>query len=299
MSQKEKLRHLLQTFVKSKSLFFFFSFVLSLLLIVGSTYAWITSADEYVNQTEANRRKLSARVDEDFSRVFEWQPGIKQTKRVRVKNDGEMPVLVRLKLEESFVSFEVDTTDNHREDANPINNVDGNGNLKVYGTPVLPAIDVKQTNTWVVGKTYEASADKHYKADYAIVDQTYLYGSRREDKPLSDIILGFSANSVIDDITQISGKTNYWFYENGYFYYSEVIDPGQQTTELLADVTLDTDYANQYKGALYKLVPEMDAHDTTEIFLSDWDIENSDAKKVYENNKKLPYMKTTNEGGAG
>ncbi|MBO1308558.1 hypothetical protein JZO70_20455, partial [Enterococcus sp. 669A] len=161
MSQKEKRRHLLQVFLKSKLLFACFSVVLSLLLVVGSTYAWITSADERINQSEANRRKLSARIDEEYSRVFGWAPGTTQTKKVRVKNDGETPALVRLKLEETFVSFEVDTTDNHRQDAAPENNVNGNANLKTYGTPSIPAIDVKQTDTWAVGNTYEVSTDKH------------------------------------------------------------------------------------------------------------------------------------------
>ncbi|MBO1305385.1 hypothetical protein JZO70_04395 [Enterococcus sp. 669A] len=299
MSQKEKRRHLLQVFLKSKVLFACFSVVLSLLLIVGSTYAWITSADERINQTETSRKKLSARIDEDFNRVFAWAPGTTQTKKVRVRNDGEIPALIRLKLEETFVSFEVDTTDNHRQDAAPENNVNGNANLKTYGTPSIPAIDVKQTDTWAVGNTYEVSTDKHYKANYALPTQTYLYGSTRDTKPLSDIVLNFTQDKVFDDITQIEEKSNYWFYEDGYFYYSEVIDPGEQTAELLASVTLKADYNNQYKGALYKLVPEMDAHDISKSFLTDWGILNSDAKKVYENNDRLPYVKTINEGGAG
>ncbi len=298
MNQKEKRRHLFRTFVRSKGLFACFSLVLSLLLIIGSTYAWITSDDERVNRSEATRKQLSARIDEDFDRVFHWAPGTTQTKSIRVKNDGEMPVLVRVKLEESFVSFEVDKTDNHREDVNPENNRHGNANLKVYDSPSsITPIDVKKIDTWTVGNTYEVSANKHYKATMTVRDQLYVYGSPRT-APLSEIVLNFTPNRVIDDSDAIGGKSEYWFYEDGYFYYSEILDPGEQTQALLASVTLGAKYSNEYKGALYKLVPEMDAHDISKTFVDDWAIDGKEVKKVYEGNSRLPYLQQ-NEGGTG
>lgn len=298
MSQKDKRRHLFKVFLRSKALFACFSIVLSLLLVVGSTYAWITSTDQRLNRTETSRRKLSARIDEDFSRVFKWAPGTTQKKSVRVRNDGEMPALVRLKLEESFVSFEVDTTDNHREDANPDNNINGNANLKSYPTPSAVSINDKDTDTWVKDNTYEINADKHYKADFAITNQLYLPDRTRE-APLSAIVIDFNSGKIIDDINEITGKKDYWYYQEGYFYYSEILEPGEETEPLMASVSLDAKYTNQYKGALYKLVPEMEAHDITKLFLTDWEIDGTDAEKVYKDNEKLPYMKTSSEGGAG
>ena len=265
MSQNKKLRHLLQTFVKSKALFACFSLFLSLLLIVGSTYAWITSSDERINQAERNSRKLSAVIEEDFTQVFHWAPGTKNEKKIRVKNDGETPAIVRVSLKEFFIAFETDKTDNHGAG-------DGNGNLKVYAAPSTTSVDVKKTDTWVAGNTYEVNANTYYKANHALLDKTYQYKGTR-DAPLPAFELAFQTSKVFDQSNPPpAGTSEYWYYEGGYFYYSEVMTPSQVTPNLLESVSLDPAYANQYKGALYKLVPEMDAHDVTRSLISDWGI---------------------------
>lgn len=265
MSQHEKVRHLFRTFVKSKSLFACFSLLLSLLLIVGSTYAWITSSDERINQTEKNSRKLSAVIEEDFTQVFHWSPGTEQEKNIRVRNTGETPAIVRVSLKEFFLGFETDVLDNHSTG-------NGNGNLKVYGQPSTTPVDIKNTATWVVGNTYGKNASTYYKANLALLDQCYTYNSTRTT-PLSEIVLNFQPGKVFDQATPPSaGDEDYWYYENGYFYYSEVLTPSEATVNLLDSVSLDPAYANQHKGALYKLVPEMDAHDVTQSLFTDWSI---------------------------
>lgn len=276
MNQREKLRHLFRVFYKSKSSFAFFSLLLSLLLVTGSTYAWITSNDERVNRTEANRRQLSAEIDGDLDMIRHFAPGTKKSKQIRVKNNGEVPAIVRLSLTESFISFETDVQDNH-SDGN------GNGDLTSYGMPVLPAIQLNDTSTWLVGKTYEMSADKHYKANHVLKDLPFVYRGNRPE-PLPAIQLNFSSGKVFDSDTQPVGTdSSYWYYENGFFYYSEVLKPGENTTDLLSSVTLNPAYLNKYKGAFYKLVPEMDAHDITNELLSDWGIESTDfAYSMYQ-----------------
>lgn len=265
MSQKEKLRHLFRIFVRSKSLFACFSLLLSVLLIVGSTYAWITSSDERINQAEKNTRKLSAVIEEDFTQVFHWAPGTTKKKNIRVKNDGETPAIVRLTLKEFFLGFETDVTDNHGEG-------NGNGNLKKYGSPSLTTVQAADTSTWVVGNTYERNASTFYKANLALLDQQYNYTGTRS-APLPAIELHFQAGRVFDQANPpSSGDEDYWYYEDGYFYYSETLSPGEVTESLLENISLSPAYANQYKGALYKLVPEMDAHDITQSLLSDWGI---------------------------
>ena len=298
MNQQEKRRHLFRVFLKSKALFAGFSIVLSLLLVLGSTYAWITSADERVNRAAANQRKLSARIVEDFQPVFHWAPGTTQTKAVRVKNDGETPVIVRLSLKEFLVAFEVDTTDNHVEDI-----LHGNANLKVYDMTSLPEenkLIAEKTDTWVVGNIYTASADDHYKATQVWSDQVYGYGATHS-LPLSAFQLNFQAK-VYDTPAEAAGQTDYWYYHDGYFYYSEVLkpkdtQPGETTINLLESVTLDAGYTNHYKGALYKLVPEMDAHDITESILDDWGIAGSQVEEMYK--EQLYYMNKATQGGGG
>ncbi|MGG5329422.1 BsaA family SipW-dependent biofilm matrix protein [Enterococcus sp. AZ163] len=265
MSQKEKLRHLFRIFVRSKSLFACFSLLLSLLLVVGSTYAWITSSDERINQAEKNTRRLSAVIEEDFTEVFHWAPGTEQEKNIRVKNNGEFPAIVRVSLKEFFLGFETDVTDNHGIG-------DGNGNLKIYGQSSTTPVDVKNTSTWVIGNTYGRNATTYYKANLALLDQSYAYKGTRT-KPLPAIVLNFQAGKVFDQIAPPSAsEKDYWYYEDGYFYYSETLPPNDVTENLLDSVSLDAAYANRYKGALYKLVPEMDAHDQSQSLFSDWGI---------------------------
>ncbi|MEO1769963.1 BsaA family SipW-dependent biofilm matrix protein [Candidatus Enterococcus ferrettii] len=283
MNQKEKRKHLFQTFVRSKGLFACFSLVLSLLLIVGSTYAWITSADERVNRTDANQRKLSAMVEEDFTQVFHWSPGISKKKEIRVTNIGEVPSIVRLSLHEFFVSFETNVADNHRE--NPAVEV-GNGNLVIYpATSVLPnnTIKVKDTTTWKVNNYYGVSANKYYKANQAICNSlddhslAYVYNDAGRTMPLKAMELNFQTTKLFDQTNKpTAGDTSYWYYENGYFYYSEILQPNESTEDLLKSVRLNPAYTNQYKGALYKLVPLMDAHDITKSLISDWGINSTD-----------------------
>lgn len=276
MSSYEKLRHLLRVFYKSKGIFAFFSLLLSLLLVMGSTYAWITSNDERVNRTEANKKQLSAKIDGDLDMVRHFAPGTKESKEIRVTNNGEVPAIVRLSLTESFVSFETDVTDNHG-----VGN--GNGGLTSYGTPILPAISLNDTSTWIVGKTYEISANKHYKANHVLKDLPYIYQGTRPE-PMPAIQLDFTNGKVFDSSTQPSGTDSaYWYYENGFFYYSEVLEAGESSTNLLTSVTLNAAYLNRYKGAFYKLVPEMDAHDITKELFSDWGISSTDfAYSMYQ-----------------
>lgn len=274
MSQKDKRRHLFKVFVKSKALFACFSIALSLLLVVGSTYAWITSSDERINRNEGNYRRVSAIIIEDFNRVFQWAPGTTKEKNIRVKNTGELPTIVRVSLTEFFVGFETDVTDNHGGIG------DGNGNLKAYGVPTT-AIKVNDTSTWKKGNTYEQSATKFYKADKVLTNQKIVYNGTRA-QPLPSIALTYQAGKVFDS-TVPPGTTKYWYYEKGYFYYSEVLKPGEETENLLDSVSLSAEYANQYKGALYKLVPEMEAHDLTKSLLDDWGLVSTDyAYSLYQ-----------------
>lgn len=275
MSQKDKRRHLFRTFVKSKALFACFSILLSALLVVGSTYAWITSGDERVNRNERNHRSLSAIITGDFNQVFHWSPGTKKDKNIQVKNTGEMPAIVRVSITEFFVDFETDVTDNHGMG-------NGNGNLKKYPM-VTTALIPNDTSTWAQGNTYEKSASIYYKANKPLLNQKLVYkGSRAE--PLPAIALNFNTGKVFDTNLP-SGEVGYWYYEKGYFYYSEVLKPGDVTANLLDSISLSEAYANKHKGAFYKLVPEMDAHDLTKSVLTDWNILPTDKAYTMYNNK--------------
>ncbi len=260
-----KGKKLLYVFYRSKISFALLSLLLSLLLVIGSTYAWYTDSDERINRVAGAEDKLAAEIVEDFNQVYAWAPGTTREKKVRVKNVGKVPTIVRISLKEHFLDFETDKTDNHGDG-------NGNGDLTVYGIPSTTAVDVENTATWKKGNTYSAGTNIHYKADHALLNQDYPYKGTRT-APLPAFQLNFKSGSVFDpQALPAASDKNYWYYEDGYFYYSEILQPNQSTTDLLESVTLAPEYANQYKGALYKLVPQMDAHDISKVLIHDWSI---------------------------
>ncbi|MEO1772686.1 BsaA family SipW-dependent biofilm matrix protein [Candidatus Enterococcus ferrettii] len=257
---------------RSKFSLAFFSLFLSFILIIGTTYAWYTESDERINRIESHNQHLSAKIEENFQTVDQWSPGTTKRKEIRVKNDGEVAAIVRLSLKEYFLYFEVDTTDNHREE---ISRYNGNGNLTVYGQPTN-AIDVSKVATWKKGNTYELSASIYYKAKEDVLERDYVHGQNRT-LPLKAIELNFHPNKIFEDHSKIPpNESRYWYYEKGFFYYSEALKPGEITTNLLDSVSLSTVYGNPYKGALYKLVPKMDAHHVTHSLISDWELKPTD-----------------------
>lgn len=261
-----KGKKLIYIFYHSKLSFALLSFLLSLVLVIGSTYAWYTDSDERINRVKGVEDKLAAVIEEDFNQVIDWAPGTTKTKAVRVTNVGEVPAIVRISFKEHFLSFETDKTDNHNEG-------NGNGNLKIYSLPSMTSVNVDDTDTWVVNNTYMVGTDTYYKANFALLDQAFPYKGTRTE-PLPAIQLNFKAGSVFDSQDPPSGvSTDYWYYEAGYFYYSEILQPNDTTSNLLESVMLLPEYENQYKGALYKLVPQMDAHDISKVLISDWSID--------------------------
>lgn len=247
--------------------FGFFALVFSCLLVLGSTYAWFVSADSITNKFEGTR--LDAAIVEVFTPNLEWKSGTDTTKEIRVTNTGPTPELVRISLYEYFLAFQVDTADKT-----------GNGNLVTTKSPVIPSVDAKKVATWEpavsAGGTYTYNG-QHVVAEEAIVpdaknnSESYHYGDpAREKSPVHYVTLNFSSHFY--ETAPAPGTTKYWLYEDGYFYYSEVLQPGQVSEALLDSVTLSSSLPNKYKGALYQLNPYMDAHDLTKGLLKSWNV---------------------------
>ncbi|GGD02997.1 BsaA family SipW-dependent biofilm matrix protein [Enterococcus wangshanyuanii] len=263
----------------SRRMKFFITFAMFCFVILGSTYAWFISVDSKENRFEGTR--LLAEITEVFTPQSNWQPGEETSKIVSVTNTGETPALVRISLYEFLLTFQVDMTDRV-----------GNGNLKESNTIVDPRVDVNDTDTWKLasndGGTYTKDG-KHYLASAAIVSDpkngTDMYeynSSTRPDTPLKFLSMNFS--SAFKETAPSDGMRKYWLYENGYFYYSEVLQPGEESEPLINSVTLSSLLPNKYKSSLYKLKVFMDAHDTTSVLFSSWGVENnSDVYKMLEN----------------
>ncbi|MGX7264898.1 BsaA family SipW-dependent biofilm matrix protein [Enterococcus crotali] len=246
------------------------TFLFSGLMVLGSTYAWFVSEDSEVNHFVGSR--LAAEIVEEFEPEFEWQPGVDTKKVIQVKNTGNLPAFVRISLYEYLLTFKIDTTDQT-----------GNGNLATSSKEVLPTVDPKDTGSWQAaadaGGTYLREG-KHVIAEKAIVPNvltgTEMYkfkDSGRDKTELRWFQLNFPDN--VYTTAPVKGTKDYWLYKDGYFYYSELLQPSEVSALVLKSVRLSSNAPNKFKGALYQLNPLMDAHDATKGLLSTWNIGNS------------------------
>lgn len=237
----------------------------SSLMVLGSTYAWFTSKDEKENKFVGTR--LAAEIEEDFEANYQWQPGLTTQKVVQVKNTGSVPALIRVAFYEYLLLFEIDVSDQT-----------GNGNLKLSASEVTPSVESKKIETWEpaaqAGGTYKYD-EKFYIAKEAIVpdrstgtEMFKFQDAGRESGSFKWFDLDIPGH--VYTTTPPAGTTNYWLYSDGYFYYSELVDPGQSTEPVLNSVSLNASAPNKYKGALYQINPVMDAHDATDVVLDTW-----------------------------
>lgn len=265
MSRGKKI---LKTINQTKPFLAVFSVFLSLLLVVGSTYAWITYSDEKINSSKPNTKKLSATIDEVFTPNLQWVPGKKTTKKLSVENNGQIPAIVRISLYEYFAQFELDMTDGK-----------GNGSPKIAANSSGTDIKIEAVSSWQKGRTYKIGPNKYYTASEVHKGNTknpktaYVYKGERPVEGLKYLTIQFNDHEIYDEQNKpAAGIKNYWYYSDGYFYYSDVLQPKEKTKQLIQSVTLDKDIPNTYKSSLYQLIPVMDAHDITKSLLGDWKI---------------------------
>lgn len=266
-----KGKRLFKTINQTKPFLAIFSIILSLLLVVGSTYSWITYSDEKINPSKPNTKRLSAVIDETFTPNLQWIPGSMIEKKLSVRNDGQIPAIVRISLYECLTQFELDM-----EDAT------ANGNPKILSNSSGSDIKMEDISTWAKGSTYKLASGKYYKAsevykaDKKNPNTAYVYKGDRVVEGLKYLTIQFNESDIYDiDNKPTSGIRNYWYYSSGYFYYSEVLQPKEQTKLLIQNVLLDKKLPNKYKGSLYQLIPVMDAHDITKSLMKDWNITSS------------------------
>lgn len=264
---KNKRRKKKQAKVNTKLIIAGCTFLFSGLMVLGSTYAWFVSEDSKVNHFVGTR--LSAEIVEVFDPEFEWQPGLTTTKIIQVKNTGNIPAFVRISLYEYLLTFKIDTTDQT-----------GNGNLAISPKEVSSTVDRQNTESWQpatkAGGTY-LHEGKNLIAEKAIVPSlltgTDMYTFKENGREKTDLRwfqLTFSDN--VYNASPKVGTKEYWLYKDGYFYYSELLQPSEISTAVMKNVRLSSNAPNKFKGALYQLNPIMDAHDSTKGLLSTWNI---------------------------
>ena len=271
-----KKKKLLLLISQNKPLFFIFSIVFSVLIVIGSTYSWITYSDEKINQVKTNQKRFSATINETFKTNLAWIPGQTTEKKLKIKNDGEVPEIVRVSLFEYAARFTVD-----------MNDTTGNANIKISPTSSGKDMTFEDVATWKKGSTYKISNGKYCTTEAVILsDKTNIntatvYKGERKDI-LKYLTIQFNDKKIYNKTTN-KLNSNYWYYDSGYFYYSDVLQPNEETEPLIQSVTIDGSLPNTYKGSFYQLNPVMDAHDITTSLLEDWKIaSNLEVKKIYE-----------------
>ncbi|MBP1042331.1 hypothetical protein I6N95_15025 [Vagococcus sp. BWB3-3] len=252
----------------TNGLFLFFSIILSGLLIVRATYAWETYSSERENQFGS--ADFSVVLRENFVPNDKWEPGRQTVKEVYVANEGQYPAFVRLKAEEFLLNFEMDIEGQ--------GGAEGTGNAKVYDTTTpTPKIDQADVTTWQKGEYYEKSQTSDrlkglstVPAAISITGNGLIYEKDKAARAASDLrYLTLNFGEVIDYTPTLTSQ--YWRYGNdGYFYYSERLEPGEVTTHFLKSASLSTSTPNRLKESLYKLSIRMDGDLAITTSLSEW-----------------------------
>ncbi|MGY3777782.1 BsaA family SipW-dependent biofilm matrix protein [Isobaculum melis] len=250
-------------------LLFFFTLTFSIVLVVGSTYSWLVTEDNIENHFTAGY--LSVRIQELFKDKKDWQPGLSVKKDIRVENTSNVPAIVRVSFDEHMLSFEIDTTDGVGK---------GNGNLlRQAGNPPV-TIKEDDVATWKKGETFsygqlKLKSKEVEKGPYLLKDP-----ARANTKLLKYMNLKFG---VLKDwpIPPADINKAFWVYEDGYFYYSQFVEPGKATEILLADLELSADSPNALKATLYDLGINLEAVSATEGALDTWGLSQT-TSKVYE-----------------
>ncbi len=93
-----KRKIIIHTFF-GKSTMLAFALLYALLITIGSTFSWVTSSAQKVNEF-SGEMGLKAVIVEDFEQQINWQPGTDITKTVSVYNDGKSEGFVRISFEE-------------------------------------------------------------------------------------------------------------------------------------------------------------------------------------------------------
>lgn len=246
---------------------------LACLLVVGSTFAWKSWVEWKENHFQGDSSLLTPMVKV----VGETSPvrlnhNKGTSRKISVKNTGQMPVFVRVDLAERLLSFEVDTRDGI-----------GNGHLQEY--PNLPTgaeeITSDIVSTWKPGSYLYDSEKTAYTKAIDLVSGDYLLSESTRPESLKNITINFGQVDPGSGIT-----SGFWMYEEqggkGYYYYSDVLEVGESTTELLTSLELKETAPNQLKGSLYKIDVNAAGAQVEKGVFQEWGIQETSGNKVYE-----------------
>lgn len=224
------------------------SVLLASVIVIGSTYAWVTWADTRINHVASGRVEIIVEGKQTPERLTPLNK--ESPKELTVRNEATMPAIVRVSLEEVLLTFAVDTTDQK-----------GNGHLKEQTSAAANPIKVEDSGSWQMGATLE---QKEGGQVYVIGEQrvNYVWNPATPRPELLQQSVSVEMPHVVKPTDPIP-TGSYWLYYEGYFYYSEALEPGQSSAVLVSSTKLAPKAPNRVKGSLYELTGKGEGYSAT------------------------------------
>lgn len=321
MSKRKRRKSTKTNKPKAKSIIIYLA-ISAILTLLGSTYAWFTSSDSEVNHFGGRYLTAEiTEVFTPESQWQPTMNSTKEV-RVKNTGPTPAVIRLSLKEYMLLFEYD-NTVVNYFDMDDPGNYYNGLNNITIRDNPKEPTVDVKDVKTWEAaasgenygtykrpdgpgyytaisyhssdsytpkkGATPENSGEGHTMNDYIPANDPTPTGNVeyprdyfQPGQPLNMIQLNFNTPKI--RTTKSTDSTEkYWLYENGYFYYSQIVPPGETTEALLNSLTLSDRTPNIYKTSLYKLHVYMDAHDTTQPVFNAWNISTGEAHDMINN----------------
>ncbi len=248
------------------------------LIIISSTFAWMSWFEWKKNHLQGDPLVLTPQVEVQGTlgpQTLTQQAAI--DRQLTVANTGQIPVFIRVALSEELVTFEIDTTDQT-----------GNGHLKEYAAIPAGGVELQSDvlSTWADGNYYNRTASGPYLK--SVGRETYAYLKSEVGRPtaLTPIKLNFGDVDPVGPMT-----TGYWMYQEvankGYYYYSEIVPVGDSTTPLVTTTDLTVEAPNTLKGGLHQLDAVASGGQATAGIYAEWGIPETPGNKVYDRYQEL------------
>lgn len=240
MSSSKAVKQVLK---ENKPLFAAFGTGFVLILVIGSTFAWSSFSSWVKNHMQSEVGTLEVKIIEDYEQDSVFDLGKEITKKVDVRNMSKYPAIVRVQFIESAANFKID---------------DKTGMLEKKTTQGGSDLAIKdKAETWKVGAVYP---DQFKKVDFYVINQSEInYQTKyKEDATRPKLLKPFEITyspTIKEQPTPPPAQVPYWVYENGFFYYSQVLEGNKQSEVSVMESVkmLKENLVNPSKNMLYKI----------------------------------------------
>lgn len=213
---------------------------LAVLTLIGGTWAYYSQTLQAGN--EFMTAKYDTTLEEKFQSPEDWQPGLETEKRVWVNNNGNVPVLAKIAVDQKWV---------RREDVLALTSADADAKPE----PVKPYKGESFPLTFQGSKGTEFAAIIHLNQEAVVA----LNSGRANDENLRLDIPSVQSMEeargkwlLVDETPNDLGRY--------LFYYVGIVEPGKSTPELIESVTMNPELENTILGTRTYFVKEADGY---------------------------------------